>query len=195
MPTKRLVDFELDLETLGKRAGCAVLSVGAVAFGPGVVDDAGAFYVEIHQASCRASKLHADPDTLAWWERQRTENPRAAELLDFTASGGSSLKLAMQELREWVLTTCGPDARPWANGASFDIPIVEAAMAAVDVEVPWKFWNHRCHRTMADHWKPWLPRREFVGQVHNARDDAAHQARIMAEVLRLRELALASTRG
>lgn len=194
MPTRRLTDFEIDLETLGRRAGCAVLSVGAVAFGPGEVDVDDAFYAEVDLASCTSLGLHVDPDTELWWDKQREENPAAAALLERTKPGGGAkpLRDVMGELCVWVATKCGSEARPWANGASFDIPIVEAAMEVVGATPPWKFWNHRCHRTVADHWKPWLPRFEFVGQQHHARDDAIHQARIMAEVLRRREQALAA---
>ena len=55
----------IDLETLGRRAGCAILSIGAVAFDlkQGLGEE---MYVVVNRQSCNAAELHEDLSTLDW---------------------------------------------------------------------------------------------------------------------------------
>ena len=66
-----LNDVMVDLETLGRRAGCVIVSVGAVKFDPktGFVDTDNAFYKAITVESAMRYGLRVDPDTLRWWMR------------------------------------------------------------------------------------------------------------------------------
>lgn len=43
----------------------------------------------------------------------------------------------------------------------------------VDLELPWKFWNDRCYRTVS----AGFPRRQQTGTHHNALDDAISQTK------------------
>lgn len=191
MPTKQMKDFEVDLETLGRAAGCVVLSIGAVC-----VDETGLgteFYSEISIRSCLEAGLEVDPETMDWWKKQgdtgkellaRCESPKAPKLAD-----------VMEQFCAFVRLECGHGARPWGNGASFDIPIVERAILAVGMTAPWKFWDHRCHRTMRDHWMPWVGDEPFVGTKHHALHDARHQAKHLHRILALRAQAIAASGG
>lgn len=190
MPTKLVKDFEVDLETLGRGAGCVVLSIGAVC-----VDETGLgaeFYSEVSIRSCIEAGLQVEPATLEWWRGQgktgtellaRCESPKAPGLGSVVDSFCSFVELE-----------CGSGARPWGNGASFDIPIIEAAIRATGRQVPWKFWDHRCHRTMRDHWLPWVSDEPFVGTKHHALQDARHQAKHLHRIMALRAAALAELR-
>jgi exodeoxyribonuclease VIII len=63
----------------------------------------------------------------------------------------------------------------WGNGADFDNAILVNCFANTNIEPCWKFWNHRCYRTLkslsGDKSKP-----KRVGTYHNALDDAITQA-------------------
>jgi len=45
---------------------------------------------------------------------------------------------------------CRGASKIWANGVAFDIPILESAYEACDLDTPWKFWTVRDTRTIYD---------------------------------------------
>lgn len=61
-----LNDVMVDLETLGRRAGCVIVSIGAVKFDPktGFVDVDNSFYKAITVESAMRYGLTVDPSTL-----------------------------------------------------------------------------------------------------------------------------------
>ena len=169
----------VDLETLGRRAGCVILSVGAVKFDPrtGFVDMDNTFYKSITIESAMRYGLTIDPDTLRWWMRQTKE--AQAVVNDPEAV---SIQAALVQFAEWVDEDGNyDDVKMWGNGASFDNPILSAGFAAVDIIQPWQFWNDRCYRTKkAEHREVPFNR---VGLAHNALDDAVSQAHHLCAIL------------
>ena len=64
-PVSNWSHVSLDLETLGTRPGCAILSIGAIAFNPSTNTLGPMFYEVVNRASCREIGLHEDQGTLA----------------------------------------------------------------------------------------------------------------------------------
>lgn len=176
-------DVMIDLETLGRRAGCTILSIGAVGFNPKAPvvhseDDIAIkktlgpeLYVIVNRADCRALGLHEDPATLSWWDKQS----RAAKaVVEEATNGGFPLDEALDKLTTFLAQFDHKKVRVWGNGADFDNAILAHCYAAVGREPPWLFWNNRCFRTL----KALYPRDKMVrtGTYHNALDDAKTQA-------------------
>ena len=158
----------VDIETLGLEPGCAILSIGAVQFGPGELGET--FYRTIGLDSCQEAGLTIDAGTLDWWLGQDDD---VRDVL----VGGDPLDEVLA-----AYTAFHPDgAEIWANAPSFDCSILEAAYAAVDMEEPWAFYDERCVRTLRS--LSCAVDREMTGNEHNALDDAIHQARIVSETL------------
>lgn len=169
----------IDLETLGRRAGCSILSIGAVAF-----DTTGLgpeFYTVVDRASCQAHGLHEDENTVAWWNKQSAQ---AQTVLEQAATNGQPLADALAELTTF-LGGLGSlkKLKVWGNGADFDNAILTACYAAVGRELPWDFWNNRCYRTI----KGLRPQVKLArqGTYHNALDDAKSQATHAVQLLEL----------
>lgn len=162
----------VDLETLGRRAGCSILSIGATYFDEAGVE--GEFYAVVSQESCEKAGLHTDPETLAWWEEQ---SPEAREVLEISKNSGMLLADALDLFGVFMKGT-----KVWGNGSDFDNAILYACYAAVGKEVPWKFWDSRCYRTL----KGLFPSVKLVrqGTYHNALSDAISQATHASEILR-----------
>ncbi len=160
----------LDLETLGTRAGCTVLSIGAVYFGPGGLG--AEFYRVVQRASCKASALQEDAATVAWWARQ---SGAAQQVLRDADDHEKSVALP-QALLEFnsFLAQHGANVFVWGNGADFDNPILNAAYVAAKVKPGWGNWNGRCYRTLKGLVRG--PTLQRVGTYHNALDDAKSQA-------------------
>lgn len=159
----------IDIETLGLEPGAAILSVGATEFGPEAM---GAEYeASITRESCEAAGLDVDEDTLEWWQSQ---DEAAREVLQ----GGEQLADVLPEFFDWL---DGAD-EIWANSPKFDAAMLEAAAEAVELEVPWEFYELRDFRTLSE--LPMAPDKEQQGVEHDALDDAHHQAWIAATALK-----------
>jgi DNA polymerase III epsilon subunit-like protein len=156
----------IDLETLGTHADSVILSIGAVKFTTdGAIQDA-AFYAVVDMKG--QSKRNINTDTLVWWMQQ---SPEAQKV--FSSTNKTNLYEALGALEEWV----GPkyDGCVWSNGADFDIPILSHAYRdELGSSPPWKFYKHRCFRTLKELYKN-VPKPALNGTTHNALHDAIHQ--------------------
>lgn len=173
----------VDLETVGTKAGCGILSIGAVSFAPYAPpphDTGERFYTVVDLASCEELGLNTEQGTLDWWEKQSAEARKVLEL-----ARGSADALALAEALERFndyLSQFGPDVKVWGNGSDFDNAILAVCYDVAGVKPAWKFWNNRCYRTL----KSFLPdlKLERTGTHHDALDDAVSQAYHANQLLR-----------
>jgi hypothetical protein len=167
-------DLMIDLETLGTKRGCQVLSIGSVFFGPSGL---GPRLYQILDLNDQADLgLVTDPDTVAWWGRQSAEARRV-----FT-DPKTPLQIALTEFSQFcAMQTSSAKLRVWGNGSDFDNPILEDVFTAADCKVPWRFYNNRCYRTL----KGFAPKLKLdrAGTHHNALDDAVTQAEHAVKLL------------
>lgn len=158
----------VDLETLGTRAGCQVLSIGAVAFNKAGLGPE--YYAVLETETQAALGLTTEPSTLEWWARQSQAARRVFTdpKVDFVHGMGS--------FSSWLhadVASIGK-IKMWGNGSDFDNSILYAAYAAAGLKVPWLFWNSRCYRTLKNLCLNIPLTRQ--GTYHNALDDAKSQA-------------------
>jgi len=171
----------LDLETWGTGAGCAIRSIGAAFFDFDGQPLGPLYYDNVSWESCAAAGLTYDPATVAWWTQQ---DPAAEAAL---ADNQLTLRAALEGLAAFVdQFGIAEEVMVWSHGATFDIPILEFAMRAVGVPIPWKFYNCRDTRTLI-----WLGEQrgitvevERLGLRHHALDDARTAALRMIEIHR-----------
>ena len=163
----KTTDVMIDLETLGTRAGCSILSIGACTF-----DQSYLYHEKISRTSCQERGLLEDPETLAWWDKQNAEARTAA------FSGQLTLEQALGRLNDFfaILPATNRDIYVWGNGADFDLPILEAAYQKVGMKKPWAPFNGRCFRTLKNLYFD-VKAPIFEGMKHDALEDAKHQAR------------------
>lgn len=172
-------DIMVDLETLGQRPGCAILSIGARAFDPATGELGQAFHAVVSTASCLDLGLVEDPETIDWWGRQSDE---ARTLLARAADSETDLVTALEAFAAWVRDLCAVgQVRVWGNGADFDNAILAHLYVRVGQGLPWQFWNNRCYRTLKNLIR--LPEAAREGVYHDALDDATHQARHALKLL------------
>lgn len=160
-----LVDAMIDIESLGTTPGSAILSIGAVMFGLAGLGET--FYAPVLLQSCTAVGLTIDPNTIAWW-MQQSDATRAAAFRD----DAEALAVVLYRFTTWFAEV-GAE-RPWCHGATFDVPLLEAAYKACGMVPPWKFWNVRDTRTLYDLGGVKVDRSQGIH--HNALDDARAQA-------------------
>jgi len=169
----QLDDAMIDIETLGKKPGAAVLSIGAVMFGATGLGEE--FYSPVLLKSCTDVGLTIDPETVAWWMKQSEEARQAAFRADAPA-----LPAVLLRFTDWFVAQ---QARyPWCHGATFDVPILDAAYEACGMPAPWKYYDVRDTRTLYDLVGVKVDRSN--GTHHNALDDARTQAEAAAAAFR-----------
>jgi exodeoxyribonuclease VIII len=184
-------DVMLDLETLGVSPGCAVVSIGAVAFDEFGVDATG-FYAAIDVPEWNVEGLtpyglRKEIGTIDWWRKQ-SEEARSV----FCGGGDMMLALGLfaTYLRD-IESDTGQAPRVWGNGADFDLPILLAAAKAAGMNEKslWGGFNGRCYRTVKNGFKSVKMVRS--GTHHNALDDARSQAEHLVAICQTRGWTLA----
>lgn len=172
------IDISIDLETLSNKFNSPILSIGAAKFDRVTGKVGPTFYVEINPDDAIRHGL-VSASTLAWWVKQDAKARRVFEPSDKKVS----LKWGLQMLGDFVRAQ-GAGAKPWGNGSSFDITILEHAyeVAGQGLEPQWKFWDIRDMRTIIDVAESmgFVKARLTEGVAHNALDDAVHQAKEIA---------------
>lgn len=163
----------VDLETMGNSSNCAIISIGAVQFDPRGSELGAEFYEIVSLESCQKAGLVIDPSTVMWW-MQQSEEARA----QFNRAGKVDLPVALDMFSVWFKGNgC---VYLWGNGSDFDNVIMVNAYKACGIECPWKFWNHRCYRTLKSENKGVPMKRQ--GTYHSAIDDAKSQAVHLQEI-------------
>ena len=161
-------DNMTDIETLGKKPGCVILSIGAVAFDPLSFETGPKFYANINVTDAMNRGFFTDPDTVAWWEKQS----QAAK--DHLVPNQLPIEEALRSFSQWFKAV--GSEKIWCHGAPFDAPILEHAMTYLGIPVPWKYYNVRDTRTVFDLFQFDINSVKREGTHHSALADAEHQA-------------------
>ena len=157
----------LDLETLGTRPDCVVLTLGAIKFCPFTPDKFGeGLYLRLDVDQQLALGRDVQQDTLDWWSKQ---DPLVRE----EALGESNrvdLEEATRQLNKFLVGVNDI----WAQGPVFDIAILENLYRQLDKPTPWNFWQIRDSRTLFGvHGDP---RKKGRTGHHDALADCVYQA-------------------
>jgi hypothetical protein len=180
-------DVSIDLETLSHKYNAPILSIGAVAFNRDTGKTGPTFYQEIDiDSAIRVGTVTGG--TVAWWITQNRDAKRIFDDNEIARAKKMHLASALLNFTTFVRSLGTP--RPWGNGATFDITIIEHSIdrGSVGLEPPWAYWNIRDVRTVVDAaeslagWKKDSVKR--VGVHHNALDDATYQAHLVIEAWR-----------
>lgn len=141
------MDIMLDLETLGTKPGCAVLSIGAKVFDPygdnstatvpPMVSPPVSFYRNIDLFSSLMLGLTIDPATVDWW---RTKDPEAQGAF---ISGPVLPKAAIIHFNEWIVSAGKMYSQRdkilnvWAKSPGFDCHVLEFIADRVGARMEW----------------------------------------------------------
>ena len=175
----------VDLETMGTSPNSAIISIGAVAFnlmlGINPLSIQHNFYAQISLQSCIDAGLVMDPSTVLWW-LQQSDAARGA-----FKDNAKALPLpeVLKLFTEWFNAIPGTQKEKflWGNGSDFDNVILANAYRACKMEIPWRYSNNRCFRTLRED-NPEIEKPDNIGTAHNALDDARFQATWSLAIMR-----------
>lgn len=185
----------VDVESMGRKPGCAILSIGLVRFDPTAnltADPQGRlastplhlqgknqFYLAINNLDSSNRGFSADPDTMRWWKKQAIW----PELSMAIMSSDTTVPQAAKKLTEFLQQShSGGGVRLWANSPSFDIDILRSLYKVVDQEFPVDYRQEMDYRTIMElahphrHNRPARPEALAHLPMHHALGDAATQA-------------------
>jgi hypothetical protein len=167
------MDVMLDLETLGTRPGCVILTLGAVKFDPYSLREPGpGIYFRIDVDEQTALGREVQEDTLAWWISQADDIREEA----LGETDRVSLDTLYRDLNRFLV---GVD-NIWAQGPVFDIAILENLYRQCGWPTPWQFWQISDSRTLFKvHGDP---RIKGKAGLHNALEDCVSQAVAVQQV-------------
>lgn len=178
--------ISLDIETMSTAPNAAIASIGACRFdlhGDGIGDWINdTFHVHVSLPNCQRYGTAFDASTVLWWLAQGDE---ARQAMIAGQQDAAPLVTALEALADFIgatQTTSDEDTQAiWANGASFDLPILANAYRCVGMPLPWKYWQERDLRTL----KALFPEcgiSRIGGIPHSALDDAVFQARTIQSI-------------
>lgn len=174
----------VDLETMSKKPGAPLVSVGAVFFDPASGKTGAEYYQVISLESSMSFGARPDASTILWWLKQSPE-ARSAIVVDDTVG----LVEALEQFLDFIAENAANDSKNvqlWGNGSSFDCPLLEAAFELADTPFPIPHWNYRDVRTVVELGKAvGLNSRydiPFEGDQHNALADARHQVKYVSAI-------------
>lgn len=161
-----------DIETLSTAPNAMILSIGAVAVFNGKI--VGEFYQNIDSTNFEDLGFEASASTVDWWS-----SPERAEARADLQNDQVPLDEALQLFQQWILEVNGEWI--WGYGSDFDVVILKNAFDKMCIEWPFKFWNHRCLRTLCSVLDIKVPRAKGIH--HNAFADAVNQGQTLIKCL------------
>jgi len=163
----------LDLETLGTRPGCVILTLGAVRFDPYSLREPGpGLYLRIDADEQIAQGREVQEDTLQWWMNQ-AEDVREEAL-------GEGNRVSVTEMYQQLNRFLVGANCIWAQGPLFDFAILENIYRQYEWPTPWQYWQIRDSRTLFGvHGDPRVKGK--VG-LHNALEDCVSQATAVQQI-------------
>lgn len=165
----------VDIETLGTNADAVVLSIGAVFFDT-TTKELGPKFIMNLKIENQLSTRSINADTLRWWMSQSNAAKKV-----FSDEALSTV-VVLSAFVKWVEANAPEDGnvKPWGNGSSFDISILEHLLLEYNLKAPWRYNNVRDLRTFKEYVANDAPIMN-AGVKHNALDDAIAQANYVME--------------
>lgn len=171
-------DLMIDLETMGLPPDGALLSIGACFFDVETCTIGPTFSRTVSLATSVRDGGTLVPGTIIWWLGQTQE---ARDAVRFS---GIDVRTALQDFSDFIAEHSDhKTVRPWGNGASFDLTILESAYLRAGMKAPWYFANQRCFRTTRNLYPKVEYNPEDKGaDAHNALSDAIFQAQHLFKI-------------
>ncbi|HCT5772268.1 exonuclease [Enterobacter hormaechei] len=174
----------VDIESMGKKPGAPIVSIGAVFFDPASGQTGPEFYKVISLESAMEWGGVPDASTILFWLKA-TPEARSEIIMDHAIP----LDDALLQFKDFIAENAanGKDTvQVWGNGATFDNVLLEDSYARTGISCPWKYWNNRDVRTIVELGKAvgYTPRHEipFEGEPHKAISDARHQVKYVSAI-------------
>ena len=164
----------LDLETLGTRPDCVIMTLGAVKFDPFDPDrePGPGIYLRMDLNEQLALGRTVDDSTINWWAQQ----PESVR----TEAWDNTDRVTIAELKSNLNRFLVGVDDIWSQGPVFDIAILEDLYRSQNWGFPWSFWQIRDSRTLFK--VAYYKLESNRDQAHNALVDCFYQAQAVQTI-------------
>lgn len=173
----------LDLETTGRKPGCAIIQIAAVPFNVNTGEiSTKTFNMSINLKRQELSGFIQDKDTINWWIKENKQ-------LFYKLSNSDNRHITVaKKFQEWFNSLDNhKDIRIWGNSARFDLGILEGwyekCLGKKKFNNFWNTWKERCSRTLFNLDEEGRRKLNFEGTKHNAIDDCKHQIKCLRYII------------
>ena len=162
----------IDIETLAVGPRAQIMSVGGVRFNCETKEFKDEFLLCVDIQDCMERyKFDVHQDTIKWWMQQRPE------VLKSQMQNKQPIEDVVDYLYSWFV----PNQEVWCWGLSFDLPILENTFRTINkTEMPWKYYNQRCARTIAEVFN--IKKENAEDTYHNAMEDCKAQCQVLFQI-------------
>lgn len=171
----------LDIETLGRRPGDGIMSIGGSVFNANndfkiIGNPANHFYRVLSTFDLTNHGFQTDPVTLKWWREKEIWKSLSAQIMNSNVG----VRKVCEDFAHFITTQAKPD-KIWANSPSFDIEMVRFMFRKMNVAFPVNYQNEMDFRTLMELTYPVRdnrPQRIFTGMdiQHHALGDSIEQS-------------------
>lgn len=171
----------LDIETLGRRPGYGIMSIGGSVFNSAndlkiIGNPDNHFYRVLSTFDLTNHGFQTDSATLKWWREKEIWKTLSVQV----ANSNEGARKVCEDFAHFITTQAKPD-KIWANSPSFDIEMVRFMFRKMNVAFPMNYQNEMDFRTLMELTYPVRenrPQRIFTGMnvEHHALGDAIEQS-------------------
>lgn len=165
----------IDVESMGTGPDGALIGIGAVFFDERTGQLGDEFYRTINLATAVAAGGEIEAATVMWWLGQDEVARNAVRFNTY------HIQEALEDFCTYVKKG-GIDVQVWGCSPTFDCLKIERALKRLGMQIPWKYFNERCYRTIRERNRS-VEQDERTG-LHNALDDAKFQASHLLKIRR-----------
>ena len=178
----KYTDLMIDIETAGRRPGCAIIQIAAVPFNANTGDiSTNTFKMDINLDNQFKNKFGYCQNTLSWW-RKTNKN-----LFEQLATSKNSYVTVGKEFQDYFNSLKDhKKIRTWGNSARFDMGIIEGwyiRAIGFNFNAFWNTWLERDVRTIGCLSPSIKLGTKFEGEKHNAIDDCKHQIKYCRKII------------
>lgn len=171
-------DLMIDLETMGLPPDGAIVSIGACFFNLDTSEIGPTFNRTINLATAVRDGGTINPGTVMFWLGQ---SQPARDAIRFS---GEDIRTTLTEFTAFISEHSRvQDVRPWGNGASFDLTLLNSSYLRAGLKTPWSPFRERCFRTIRNMYPSVEYNPDDKGNgAHNALADAIFQAQHLFKI-------------
>ena len=179
----KYTDLMIDIETAGRRPGCAIIQIAAVPFNINTGEvSKNTFKTSINLEGQFKNKFGYCPNTLGWWKKENKALFTKLSTSDVSyVEAGKAFQTYFNSLKDHK------KIRTWGNSARFDMGIIEGwyiRAIGYKFQAFWNTWKERDVRTLHNLDTSIRKGVKFVGTKHDAIDDCKHQIKYCRKIVK-----------
>lgn len=207
-----MMDFMVDLETMGDKSDAVIASIAVTAFEIRTGKILGEFYEKVDMQDCVDLDMTISVGTIKWWLKQSLK-ARKEILIDIkplrsvlthlsmfiesytTQNNYSTFRKSVRKSSQYIKSEIANALEPksiktheaalWSNPKEFDLPILQNAFEKAKISITWNWrYSKYCVREVCRMAPEVKKTWKYEGVAHNAKIDNQNQIAYLCETIK-----------